>query len=59
MDSSFWFDKDKLGMVNSTSKSHISKINLFFSQRIVFVLVNRVDPDEMLCYVFTVCQSTP
>ena len=60
MDSSFWFDKNELGMVNSTSKSHISKNkSLSFSEH-CFCFSKRSRPwlNVMLCGL-TVCQSTP
>ena len=63
MDSSFWFDTIKLGMVHCsywgvTGYNFLIKI-VFLSMKILFVLAKSMDPDMKwhFIWVFTVCQS--
>ena len=53
MNSSFWIDANKLGMVHCIIQGVtglFSKQHCSFSLEIIFVLANSVDPDEMPHY---------
>ena len=54
MDSSFWFETKKLGIVHCTylgvSGYNLKKILIFFCLYIFFTFTNSVDPDEMQHY---------